>query len=149
MAGVGACLNVHEGPQSISHRMGSSKAGIRAGMILSNEPGYYESGNFGIRIENLLFVVEKNTPFRFGGTKYLGFERLTHVPIDKSMIEPSLLSEREVWWLNDYHEQVWTKLSPLMPDTKSREWLREKTSPLASSVRESGAGVGSGQAPLL
>lgn len=127
--GVGAYLNVHEGPQSISPRIGSNKVGIKEGMILSNEPGYYEDGNFGIRIENLLCVIKKNTAHEFGGKPYLGFERLTHVPMDKSMINPSLLSAAEIEWLDSYHTDVWRKLSPHM-DGRYKEWLREKTMPL-------------------
>lgn len=100
-------------------------------MILSNEPGYYENGSFGIRIENLLIVEERSTPHGFGGKKYLGFERLTHVPIDTNMILPSLMSVSETFWLNEYHEQVWNVLSPRMTDGRCKEWLWEKTRPLA------------------
>lgn len=132
--GVGAGLNVHEGPQSISPRLGSNKAGLKAGMIVSNEPGYYEDGCFGIRIENLLIVVKKSTPHEFGGRTFLGFERLTHVPMDTGMIKPALLSTAEIQWLDNYHEQVWQKLSPRMEDGRSKEWLREKTRPLSSVV---------------
>lgn len=148
--GVGACLNVHEGPQSISPRIGSNRVGLRAGMILSNEPGYYENGSFGIRIENLLIVVKKNTAHEFGGNNFLGFERLTHAPIDKSMIMPSLLSETEIRWLDTYHEDVWRKLSPCMEDGRYKDWLWEKTRPLLagdgstsfSSTRNSAATAG-------
>jgi Xaa-Pro aminopeptidase len=78
--GVGAALNVHEGPQSISYRYGNLTA-LQKGMIVSNEPGYYEDNSFGIRIENLLLVKEVNLPNSFGGVSYLGFEKLTFVPI--------------------------------------------------------------------
>ncbi|CDF37200.1 unnamed protein product [Chondrus crispus] len=128
--GVGACLNVHEGPQSISPRLGSNRAGLKAGMILSNEPGYYEDGNFGVRIENLLIVVKKNTAHEFGGKDFLGFERLTHAPMDTRMIMTNLLSDSEVRWVNTYHEDVWQKLSPRMEDGQYKEWLWEKTRPL-------------------
>lgn len=131
--GVGACLNVHEGPQSISPRIGSNKAGLKEGMIVSNEPGYYEDGSFGIRIENLLIAIKRNTPHEFGGKSYLGFERLTHVPIDKSMVSPSLLSDTEIGWLNSYHDDVWQKLSPRMPEGRQKEWLWEKTRPIDAS----------------
>lgn len=148
--GVGACLNVHEGPQSISPRIGSNRAGLKAGMILSNEPGYYEDGNFGIRIENLLVVVKKNTTHDFGGKDFLGFEKLTHVPMDMSMIIPSLLSDFEIRWINNYHEDVWQKLSPLMEDGQYKEWLWKKTRPLpkrsasnpASTLRNSATPAG-------
>uniref|UniRef100_A0A452YGQ3 Peptidase M24 domain-containing protein n=1 Tax=Aegilops tauschii subsp. strangulata TaxID=200361 RepID=A0A452YGQ3_AEGTS len=78
--GVGAALNVHEGPQSISYRYGNLTA-LQKGMIVSNEPGYYEDNSFGIRIENLLLVKEVNLANSFGGISYLGFEKLTFVPI--------------------------------------------------------------------
>ncbi|KAF5746740.1 hypothetical protein HS088_TW06G00914 [Tripterygium wilfordii] len=107
--GVGAALNVHEGPQSISHRFGNMTA-LEKGMIVSNEPGYYEDYAFGIRIENLLHVKEVDTPNRFGGIGYLGFEKLTFVPIQTKLVESALLSDAEVNWLNDYHSQVWDKV---------------------------------------
>lgn len=107
-------------------------------MILSNEPGYYESGNFGIRIENLLYVVEKETAHEFGGNKYLGFERLTHVPLDKSMMLPELMSQSEIAWVDSYHADVWDRLSPLMEDGVYKDWLRQRTSPL---LPQSGNGV--------
>lgn len=134
--GVGACLNVHEGPQSISPRIGSNKAGLKPGMIVSNEPGYYEDGSFGIRIENLLYVVRKETKHDFGGKSFLGFERLTYVPIDMTMIETSLLSADEIAWINNYHEEVWQKLSPRMRNERYKEWLWDKTRPLLTQYRD-------------
>ncbi|XP_050274149.1 aminopeptidase P2 [Quercus robur] len=126
--GVGAALNVHEGPQSISFRYGNMTPLLR-GMIVSNEPGYYEDHAFGIRIENLLYVKEVDTPNRFGGVGYLGFEKLTFVPIQSKLIDLSLLSAVEVDWLNDYHSQVWEKVSPLL-DGCARQWLWNNTRPL-------------------
>ncbi|KAK4802914.1 hypothetical protein SAY86_001117 [Trapa natans] len=126
--GVGAALNVHEGPQSISYRYGNFTS-LRQGMIVSNEPGYYEDHAFGIRIENLLCVSEVKTPNNFGGLAYLGFEKLTFVPIQTKMIELSLLSTEEVKWLNDYHAEVWDKVSPLL-DGSARQWLLDNTQPL-------------------
>ncbi|KAL5986600.1 Aminopeptidase P2 [Asimina triloba] len=106
--GVGAGLNVHEGPQSISFRYGNMTA-LQKGMIVSNEPGYYEDHSFGIRIENLLYIKEINTPNCFGGVGYLGFEKLTFVPIQSKLIDLSLLSPLEINWFNDYHSEVWEK----------------------------------------
>lgn len=126
--GVGAALNVHEGPQGISFRYGNMTP-IMIGMIVSNEPGYYEDHAFGIRIENLLYVKEVDTPNRFGGVGYLGFEKLTFVPIQSKLIDLSLLSVAEVDWLNDYHSQVWEKVSPLL-DGSARQWLWNNTQPL-------------------
>lgn len=132
--GVGACLNVHEGPHSISPRIGSHKAALCKGMVVSNEPGYYEDGKFGIRIENLVEVVEKETEFNFGEKEYLGFRRLTLVPIDRSMVELELLTTDEIKWLDNYHKEVWERLSPLIEPGKCLNWLREQTRPLTSGV---------------
>ncbi|KAK1258947.1 hypothetical protein QJS04_geneDACA010229 [Acorus gramineus] len=126
--GVGAALNVHEGPQSISFRFGNMTA-LQKGMIVSNEPGYYEDYSFGIRIENLLCVKEVDTPNCFGGIVYLGFEKLTFVPIQRKLVDTSLLSSSEINWLNDYHSQVWEKVSPLL-EGSALQWLRENTQPL-------------------
>ncbi|KAJ0079247.1 hypothetical protein Patl1_22630 [Pistacia atlantica] len=169
--GVGAALNVHEGPQSISYRYGNMTP-LMEGMIVSNEPGYYEDHAFGIRIENLLYIKEVDTPNRFGGTAYLGFEKLTFVPIQNmelfnvlvshaaslikwslynmmtmcsksrsallsyenesvatKLVDLSLLSVAEIDWLNDYHSQVWEKVSPLL-DGSAQQWLWNNTRPL-------------------
>lgn len=127
--GVGAALNVHEGPQSISFRFGNMTPLLK-GMIVSNEPGYYEDHAFGIRIENLLYVKEIDTPNRFGGIAYIGFEKLTFVPIQTKLIDLNLLSAAEIDWLNDYHLQVWEKVSPLV-DGSPREWLWNNTRPVS------------------
>ncbi|KAK9054796.1 hypothetical protein SSX86_025875 [Deinandra increscens subsp. villosa] len=127
--GVGAALNVHEGPQSISFRF-SNMTPLLEGMIISNEPGYYEDHSFGIRIENLLFVKEVDTPNRFGGITYIGFEKLTFVPIQTKLVDLTLLSASEIEWLNDYHSQVWEKVSSLV-DGSAREWLWNNTRPVA------------------
>ncbi|KAF8388025.1 hypothetical protein HHK36_026691 [Tetracentron sinense] len=127
--GVGAALNVHEGPQSISFRFGNMNP-LQKGMVISNEPGYYEDHSFGIRIENLLFVKEVDTPNRFGGIGYLGFEKLTFVPIQSKLVDLSFLSIAEIDWLNDYHSQVWEKVSPLL-DGSALQWLWNNTRPLA------------------
>lgn len=127
--GVGAALNVHEGPQSISFRYGNMTP-IQSGMIVSNEPGYYEDHAFGIRIENLLHVKDAETPNRFGGATYLGFEKLTFFPIQTKMVDVSLLSHAEIDWLNSYHAEVWEKVSPLL-EGPTQQWLWNNTRPLA------------------
>ena len=129
--GVGAFLAVHEGPQRISP-VGSSQSGgdepLQAGMILSNEPGYYKPGEYGIRIENLVLVVEKDVP---GGDKeVLGFETLTFVPIDKRLIDASMLSDRELDWLNDYHAEVLKLIGPQLQG-EDKGWLERQCSPLS------------------
>ncbi|KAL4378489.1 hypothetical protein GQ457_02G039040 [Hibiscus cannabinus] len=123
--GVGAALNVHEGPQSISYRYGNTTPLLK-GMIVSNEPGYYEDRAFGIRIENLLCVKEINTPNRYGGIEYLGFEKLTFFPIQTKLMDLSLVSDDEIGWLNNYHSQVWEKVSPLL-EGPARQWLWDNT----------------------
>ena len=105
--GVGAFLNVHEGPQSI--RPDFNMQALRPGNILSNEPGIYRTGEYGIRIENLIHCVEDSTN-EFG--TFYRFETLTRFPIDTRLIEKSLLSEHEVKWINNYHKTVLTALSP-------------------------------------
>lgn len=133
--GVGSFLNVHEGPCGISPaifsaRSQSLRTALKPGMILSNEPGYYEDGNFRIRIENLMAVVETDLLFKLGkdGQKMLTFETLTMIPIQKAMIDIDLLTTEEIDWLNAYHATVLEKLAPYM-DASQVEWLREQTSP--------------------
>ncbi|MDQ3080370.1 MAG: aminopeptidase P family protein [Pseudomonadota bacterium] len=129
--GVGAFLSVHEGPQRISP-VGSSQSGgdepLRAGMILSNEPGYYKDNDYGIRIENLVLVVEKEVA---GADKeLLGFETLTFAPIDQRLIVAEMLSEAEAAWLNDYHRQVLDLIGPQL-EGEDRIWLETQCAPLA------------------
>ena len=123
--GVGAGLSVHEGPVRISR---ISDIPLRPGMILSNEPGYYREGAFGIRIENLIVVHEVESR---DGRDMLGFETLTLAPIDRRLIDPALMSAAEIAWLDDYHARVWDEISPLVDD-RVREWLFLATRPLDS-----------------
>tara|TARA_A100001011_G_C14317405_1_gene848632 strand:+ start:1405 stop:2262 length:858 start_codon:yes stop_codon:yes gene_type:complete len=101
--GVGYFLNVHEGPHAISK---NNKISFKEGMIVSNEPGYYENGKFGIRIENLINVKKDKTGY--------SFNNLTMVPIDKSLINKSILKKNEINWLNNYHEDVFNNLKKFM-----------------------------------
>lgn len=105
--GVGAAMNVHEGPQNISGKYTNTTA-LKSGMIVSNEPGYYEDGSFGIRIENLEEIVVKEVEYEgFGeGKQALGMRELTFVPLDTKLVDRSLLTNEEVAWLNAYHAQV-------------------------------------------
>jgi Xaa-Pro aminopeptidase len=124
--GVGSYLSVHEGPARIS-KLGN--VALKRGMILSNEPGYYKAGEYGIRIENLVLVVEG--PKVKGAEKPLhGFETLTLVPIDRRLIERKLLDPGETAWLDAYHTRVAKELSPLVDD-ETRRWLMAATRPLA------------------
>lgn len=129
--GVGAFLSVHEGPQRISP-VGSSQAGgdepLRAGMILSNEPGFYKDGDYGIRIENLVLVVDKQVA---GAEKeMLGFDTLTFAPIDQRLIVSDMLSDAERRWLNDYHGEVLAKIGPQL-EGEDKAWLETQCAPLA------------------
>ena len=126
--GVGHYLNVHEGPQRIS-RMGSAAA-LAPGMVVSNEPGYYRTGAYGIRIENLVAVKEADDAD--GG--FLGFETLTLAPIDRTLIDPTMLTADERAWLDAYHARVAETLAPLLADdTATLAWLRAATAPLTAA----------------
>ena len=140
--GVGAALNVHEGPHSISRVLNSSP--LVPGMIVSNEPGYYEANNYGIRIENLLVVVERKELGEFGGRSFCGFERLTHIPIQKKLMDVSLLTDSEVAWIDSYHREVRERVGPLMQTDRGKRWLEASTAPLRSSSSSSGSSGNSG-----
>jgi len=99
-------------------------------MIVSNEPGYYEDNNFGVRIENLLIVVKKEALGEYRGRSFLGFERLTHIPIQKKLMDVSLLTDSEISWINDYHASIRTKVMPLLRTSSAREWLIDNTDPI-------------------
>ncbi|HLH89735.1 MAG TPA: aminopeptidase P family protein [Xanthobacteraceae bacterium] len=132
--GVGSYLSVHEGPPRISKIPGVA---LKAGMILSNEPGYYKTGAFGIRIENLVLTVEG--PKVEGAEKpLLAFEALTLAPIDRRLIATAALNADELAWLNAYHARVRREISPLLDrraDATTRTWLARATAPLRSSSR--------------
>jgi Xaa-Pro aminopeptidase len=128
--GVGSFLSVHEGPQRIAP-VGSSQSGgdepLVAGMILSNEPGYYKAGEYGIRIENLVLVVEREIE---GAEKeMLGFETLTFAPIEKRLIDVGMLEPEELIWLNCYHAHVLAKIGPSLKG-KDLEWLQAACAPI-------------------
>mgnify|MGYP001813392094 FL=1 len=123
--GVGAFLSVHEGPQRIAKQ--ASSVALRPGMIVSNEPGYYRNGEFGIRCENLVVVRELENA---GGERpMLGFETLTRVPFDRRLVAVELLDEEELDWLNDYHHRVRQSLAPLL-EGQDLQWLTAATLPL-------------------
>ena len=119
--GVGSYLSVHEGPQRISKA--PSWVGLKPGMILSNEPGYYKAGHYGIRIENLVVVTELE---KIPGSdqNMLGFETISWAPIDRTLINAKLLSPAELKWLNDYHAQVYAKTSPRL-NRAEKTWLKQ------------------------
>ncbi|GFT80985.1 xaa-Pro aminopeptidase 1 [Nephila pilipes] len=131
--GVGAFLNVHEGPIGIHNRNNTNDPGLQAGMILSIEPGYYEDGKFGIRLENLALVKEIKTTYNFRDTGFLTFEPLTLVPFQTRLIDPSLLNDKEIKWLNEYHvacREVVGKILEEQGKTEALQWLFKETQPL-------------------
>lgn len=127
--GIGYCLNVHEGPQSIRWRQSRNltDAVFEPGMIISDEPGVYKAGAYGIRIETILLCTEAvTTP----DGRFLTFEPLTFVPLDRSLIDPQYLTDKERTRLNEYHRQCREKLLPWISDEEERNWLLETTAEL-------------------
>ena len=120
--GVGSFLSVHEGPQRIAKDQGQCSSNIYPGMILSNEPGYYKEGQYGIRIENLIICSISDENFLF-------FETISWAPIDRDLIYLSLLDANEKTWIDNYHNNVYEKISPYL-NTKERKWLYKATQPL-------------------
>jgi len=130
--GVGFFLNVHEGPQTIgTGASGNAQVSMEPGMLTADEPGIYREGEYGIRTENLILCVpSKETEFG----KFLKFETVTLCFIDTDLVDKSLLDEKEIKWLNDYHKKVFEKLSPNL-DEDERKWLEAKTRYLAPGTR--------------
>lgn len=125
--GVGSFLSVHEGPQRISKA--PNEVGLEPGMILSNEPGYYKEGAYGIRIENLILVTEA-TEISGGERPMMAFENLTWAPLERELIDPAMLSSDEAAWVDDYHESVLRHLESLLP-ADDAAWLKERCAPLS------------------
>ncbi len=125
--GVGVFLSVHEGPQRISKTAGN--VALHPGMIVSNEPGYYRDGAFGMRCENLVVVCECEDVH--AEVPMLGFSTLTTVPFDKRLLDVALLSPSDIEWLNTYHARVCQQISPLLAAADDRRWLEQATQPIA------------------
>ena len=144
--GVGAALNVHEGPHSISPRW-ANKEVMKKGMVVSNEPGYYEDGNYGIRIENLLEVQyvdptddvgeDEEPPEKPAGQKtFLKFAKLTMIPIQNNLIDTKLMTDAELDWLDSYHEEVLEKVAPLLEEgSEAMAWLKKSCEKIDRSGR--------------
>lgn len=131
--GVGHFLNVHEGPQGIGPRSNYLSVALAEGMVVSNEPGYYEDGKYGIRIESVVAVRNAQTPNNFGGKGFLEFENFTVVPIQTKLIDQSLISPDERKWINAYHEDVLSKVQPELEaygDERALAWLKRETVPI-------------------
>ena len=122
--GVGSFLNVHEPPTLSSRDDGIA---LEPFMVVTSEPGYYEPGVFGIRLENMMTVVKS------AEEGFLTFEPLTLVPFDRTLIDLAQLSDAEIDWINRYHDKVFDALSPLLDEASLQDWLQEKTRPLGEN----------------
>uniref|UniRef100_A0A0D9XSR6 Peptidase M24 domain-containing protein n=1 Tax=Leersia perrieri TaxID=77586 RepID=A0A0D9XSR6_9ORYZ len=129
--GVGSYLNVHEGPHQISFRP-ARNVPLQASMAVTDEPGYYEDGSFGVRLENVLIVKEAHTKFNFGDKGYLAFEHITWAPYQMKLIETTLLTPDEIEWVNTYHSDCQKILQPYLNE-QDKEWLRKATEPITVS----------------
>ena len=119
---------MHEGPIGIGTRVQYAEVALAAGNVISNEPGYYEDGNFGIRIENMFMTKEVKTKHSFGDKPFLGFEYVTMVPYCQNLIDTSLLTEAEKNWLNAYNAKVIENARPYFEnDPLTMAWLTRET----------------------
>ncbi|CEP01354.1 unnamed protein product (mitochondrion) [Plasmodiophora brassicae] len=132
--GVGSFLNVHEGPHGISHllrRIAVATSPLKAGMTVTNEPGYYETGRFGIRTESVMLVRPQKTQHEFGSAGWLGFETVTMVPLQASLMNLDLMSDAEIEWVDNYHAECLEKLAPELGDDRDTlAWLHKACRPL-------------------
>ncbi|KAH9903710.1 aminopeptidase-like protein [Xylariomycetidae sp. FL2044] len=128
--GVGSFLNVHEGPIGIGTRVQFSEVSLSPGNVISNEPGFYEDGSYGIRIENVIMVKEVQTKHKFGDKPYLGFEHVTMVPYCRKLIDTGVLTDTEKQWLNDYNVEIREKTKGYFEgDELTMAWLQRETEP--------------------
>ena len=126
--GVGHFLCVHEGPQGISYRIANNEVALEPGMTVTNEPGYYEAGAFGIRLENVMVVDWAKTRHSFNNVEFYNFETVTRVPYARNLIAVEMLSRVQLRWLNAYHKRVREVLEPLLKeDEVALQWLSEQT----------------------
>nr|XP_010943162.1 aminopeptidase P1 isoform X1 [Elaeis guineensis] len=131
--GIGSYLNVHEGPHLISFKPHARNVPLQASMTVTDEPGYYEDGNFGIRLENVLIVKEASTKFNFGEKGYLAFEHITWAPYQKKLMDLTLLMPEEIEWVNSYHAECRKVLAPYLNE-QEMEWLKKATEPIHGSA---------------
>ncbi|KAL8759494.1 MAG: hypothetical protein Q9199_000715 [Rusavskia elegans] len=126
--GVGSYLNVHEGPIGIGTRIQYAEVPLSIGNVLSDEPGYYEDGKFGIRIENMIMAQEAKTNHKFGDKPWLSFEHVTMVPMCRKLIDGKMLTPEERTWLNEYHQEVYDKTKGFFKeDERTSKWLERET----------------------
>ncbi|KAG5333331.1 XPP1 aminopeptidase, partial [Acromyrmex heyeri] len=132
--GVGSYLNVHEEPIGISWKPHPDDPGLQPGMFLSNEPGYYEDGKFGVRLENVELVVPAKTPYNHKNRGFLTFETMTLVPIQTSLLDVSMLTDKEIEYLNNYHVKCLEVLKPLLQgpeNIQALKWLEKQILPIS------------------
>lgn len=135
--GVGHYLNVHEGPMGVGIRPASDEPGLQSGMFISNEPGFYKTGQFGIRLEDIVQVVRASVKFDFNDVTAMTFETVTMCPIQSKMLDLSLMTEVEVNHYNAYHQKVYDIIAPQLEaekDTVTLEWLKKETKPVEKWV---------------
>lgn len=132
--GIGHYLNVHEGPMGISWRPNNQDPGLEANMFLSNEPGYYEDGKFGIRIEDIVQIVPAQPPNNFNNRGFLTFDTITLVPKSLNLINVSMLTDKEIEQLNCYHQKCREAVGPLLDEqgaTEAKAWLWKESEPIS------------------
>jgi Xaa-Pro aminopeptidase len=128
--GVGHFLNVHEGPQGFGSRPAYNTTPLKPGMIVTNEPGFYLDGQFGIRIESMVIIVKKDLPNNFANKDYYGCERITFFPIQTKCCKKEIMTQKEIDWVNQYNKECWEKISPLIQDDQlALDWLKRETQP--------------------
>lgn len=127
--GIGAYLNVHEGPIGIGPRPNAAKSVLKPGHLISNEPGYYEDGEYGIRIENVMYV--KESGLSYNSRNFYEFETVTRVPFCRKLIDKHLLNAEEKKWINEYHTTIWSEISDsLDKNSYEYQWLKRETATL-------------------
>jgi Xaa-Pro aminopeptidase len=129
--GVGHFLNVHEGPQGFGFRPAFNEVPLQPGMIVTNEPGFYLDGQFGIRTESMVIIVKKDLPNNFANKDYYGCERITFFPVQTKCIKREIMDQSEIDWVNNYNKECWEKISPLLQDDQlALDWLKRETQPM-------------------
>lgn len=128
---MGFYLNVHESPIGFGTRPEYAEVPLSAGNVISIEPGYYEDGSYGVRIENVVIVTQVPTRHCFGGDPFLGLEHVTMVPYCRNLIDTSLLTAEEKDWINNHHALIFRKMEPIFrSDPLTMRWLTRETEPL-------------------
>jgi len=128
--GIGHFLNVHEGPQGFGFRIAFNDTPLQPGMIISNEPGFYLDGQFGIRFESMVIIVKKDLPNNFANKDYYGCEHITFFPVQTKCLKREIMTQKEIDWVNKYNKECWDNISPLIQnDQLALDWLKRETQP--------------------